>query len=293
MELRHLRTALAAARHGSVNDTAAALDLAPSSVSQRIRELEHEVGVPLFDRTNRGIRPTARGRQYLASIAAALRDIDDATHRLQEREEPVRVGALQGITSGLLQPLLDRVCRDDPDLPVVLHPDSDRSLLLRMLQAGDVDVVLLLDAGDRAGELGFDLPVGGFDFLDVRPVALRAVCGPDHPLRGTSPSLATLRRRGDLVGQEQRCSYWLATQSWLGPHASLTAVGGLAQVKEWVRSGRGIAVLPDFLTDDDVDSGRLHVLPIEVPDLLLRMMWRRDVTARPAQRKLVYALSQV
>lgn len=66
MEISRLETAIALAEHGTVNATAAAMELAPSSVSDRIRLLEDELGVQIFARTARGTRPTPSGTLFLA-----------------------------------------------------------------------------------------------------------------------------------------------------------------------------------------------------------------------------------
>ena len=67
--------------------TAAARELATSqpAISQRIRQLEDALGLPLFDRTQRRPRLTADGRSYHEEIAGALRRIHGATRRLQAR----------------------------------------------------------------------------------------------------------------------------------------------------------------------------------------------------------------
>lgn len=67
--------------------TAAARELGTTqpAVSQRIRQLEEALGLPLFDRTQRRIRLTADGRSYHEEIAGALRRIRGATRRLRAR----------------------------------------------------------------------------------------------------------------------------------------------------------------------------------------------------------------
>ncbi|GAA4317865.1 hypothetical protein GCM10023178_76530 [Actinomadura luteofluorescens] len=63
MELRQLRTFEAVVAHRTVTDAANALGLAPSSVSEQIRALEASLGVPLFHRGPKGMRPTEAGER--------------------------------------------------------------------------------------------------------------------------------------------------------------------------------------------------------------------------------------
>jgi len=67
--------------------TAAARELGTTqpAISQRIRQLEDALGLPLFDRTQRRPRLTADGRSYHEEIAGALRRIQGATRRLRAR----------------------------------------------------------------------------------------------------------------------------------------------------------------------------------------------------------------
>jgi len=55
MELRHLRTVVAIARHGSFTKAGAELHLAQSAVSQQLSRLEAELGITLFTRSSRSV----------------------------------------------------------------------------------------------------------------------------------------------------------------------------------------------------------------------------------------------
>jgi DNA-binding transcriptional LysR family regulator len=65
MELRHLRTLDAIARHGSFTRAAEELHLAQSALSQQVRRLEAELGVDLLTRTSRSVSVTDAGEVVL------------------------------------------------------------------------------------------------------------------------------------------------------------------------------------------------------------------------------------
>src|SRR5439155_1224464 len=71
MELRHLRTIAAVARHGSFSRAAEELHLAQSAVSQQIRRLEQELGVEVFRRSSRSVELTPEGEVILGYEYAA------------------------------------------------------------------------------------------------------------------------------------------------------------------------------------------------------------------------------
>jgi DNA-binding transcriptional LysR family regulator len=130
------------------------------------------------------------------------------------------------------------------------------------------------------------------DHFDIREVPMRIVAAPENPLLGRPVTMEEIQRTGGLIGREPRCSFWMATRRWLGPDVDLTAVGGLAQVREWVATGRGIALLPDFAVRADLDSGRLTRVDVHAPPLQLRLVWLRDREAARSLRPILYALAR-
>lgn len=291
MDLDQLRTAIALLQHRTVNQTAAALGLAPSSVSDRIRRLEGDLGTPLFIRDRSGMHPTAVGRAYLTSAGAALEALDVAAEQLHAAPR-LTVGAQASIADELLPAVLEDLRRTRPELTVQLRPDPNRGRLIAALDHGEIDVAVLLDVGEHVGDLGFTHPATPIDYLDAREVPMTVVVSPDHPLLGRPVTMREIQQTGGLIGRESRCSFWMATKRWLGPDTDLTAVGGLAQVREWVATGRGIALLPEFTVRADLGSRRLAQLDVPAPPLQLRLIWREDHKDATSLRQVLYALTQ-
>jgi DNA-binding transcriptional LysR family regulator len=94
MELRHLRTIVAVARHGSFTKAAEELYLAQSAISQQIRRLEQELGVEVFRRTSRKVELTAEGHLILGYAQRVLNEVDGMQSELEE---------LTGLLSGKLK----------------------------------------------------------------------------------------------------------------------------------------------------------------------------------------------
>jgi DNA-binding transcriptional LysR family regulator len=84
MELRHLRTIAAVARHRSFTKAAEELYLAQSAISQQIRRLEAELGVEVFRRTSRSVELTAEGRVILDYAQRVLAEVDGLHSELEE-----------------------------------------------------------------------------------------------------------------------------------------------------------------------------------------------------------------
>src|ERR687889_32343 len=84
MTLQQLRYFLAAAEHGSFSAAAAALLMAQPSLSDQIRKLEAELGVPLFARVGRGLALTEAGRMLRPHAERTLAEAEDAVASVQQ-----------------------------------------------------------------------------------------------------------------------------------------------------------------------------------------------------------------
>src|SRR5512133_4131187 len=76
MELRHLRTIAAVARHGSLTKAGEELYLSQSAISQQIRRLELELGFEVFRSPSRSVELTAEGRVILACAQRVIAEVD-------------------------------------------------------------------------------------------------------------------------------------------------------------------------------------------------------------------------
>ena len=81
MELRHLRYVIAIAEEGAVTRAAARLRMQQPPLSQQLRDLERELGFPLFDRSRKGVEPTAAGAVFLEEARSVLAQAQRAKDR--------------------------------------------------------------------------------------------------------------------------------------------------------------------------------------------------------------------
>ncbi|MEC3975122.1 LysR family transcriptional regulator [Amycolatopsis sp. H20-H5] len=117
MDLGRLRTFRELADRGSVTAAARALHCTPSAVSQQIKALQGEVGLPLTEPAGRGLRLTDAGRALVARADEVLAALDRAESELDTyRSAPrgrVRVAIFQSAALMLLPGLLHRVAEYD------------------------------------------------------------------------------------------------------------------------------------------------------------------------------------
>lgn len=94
MELRHLRYFIAVAEERHVGRAAQRLHIAQPPLSRQIRDLEREVGTPLFERTARGVTLTPAGRAFLAPARLTLAQAERA-QRTAQRAAAGEIGRLR------------------------------------------------------------------------------------------------------------------------------------------------------------------------------------------------------
>lgn len=142
----------AAARLGSMTAAAQELGTTQPAVSQRIRALEDAIGVPLFDRSTRRLRPTRSGQEYYDDTAAALRRIVGATRRLQSRAHALHRELMFAVHFGFahrwLLPRMSRLESAFPGTQFEVIP-VDRDDAPEMTAA---DLTIRFDRFDQRGE---------------------------------------------------------------------------------------------------------------------------------------------
>lgn len=97
MKLNQLRDVAAIAKQGSLRGAARALGLAQPALTRSVRELEHELGAPLFERARRGMTLTPVGAAFVRRANAILTDV----RRAQEEVEQISGGVGGSLVAGL------------------------------------------------------------------------------------------------------------------------------------------------------------------------------------------------
>lgn len=120
-----LRIFVVAARHLSFTEAAAALNLTQSAVSHRIRGLEEDLELTLFNRLTRRLELTPEGRTLAHRVGQAIGDIDKCVLDLSkiDDDQPLRVTMLPSVASHWLIPRLARIRNRHPDVKVQVIAD--------------------------------------------------------------------------------------------------------------------------------------------------------------------------
>lgn len=151
VELRHLHYILASARNGSFSAAAVELNVRQPIVSKRIREIEDELGISLFDRSKAGARLTTTGEEFVFSARRIIEDVERLADRARAiaagKVGRVVVGFYKSLSAGGFRTALRDFRQQYADIEVELVESSFAELLAAVL-SGAIDTAIILgDAG--------------------------------------------------------------------------------------------------------------------------------------------------
>ncbi|HEY4278437.1 MAG TPA: LysR substrate-binding domain-containing protein [Conexibacter sp.] len=286
MELRQLRYLVALADERHFTRAAARLRVAQPALSQQIRKLERELGVPLFDRTTRSVRLTEAGELLVVRARRVLAEIEDAGEELREL-----AGVVAGrVTIGMSQTpgpfdvvgLLAGFHASFPDVELAMREDLSVSLA-GQLRAGELDVAFLtiVDEPDTSG-------------LTVHPLAveeLLVVLAPGHPLAGRERLAVDELREEEFVSFPRgatirRAVERRAREAGFEPR-TVFETSEVSRTRALVSGGLGVAVLPR--SDALAIGPPVAVAALEGPTLTHRvsLCWREGRRHSPATRAFI------
>ena len=285
MELRQLEYFMAVAEEASFTRAAARVNVAQPGVSAQIRQLERELGQPLFDRSGRTVRLTEVGaavlpyaRAALGAVAGARHAVDELTGLLRGR---VAMGMITGCSSLELADVLAAFHQDHPGVEIALSEDnSDR--LLAGLQSGQLDLAFVGLAGAA--------PAGIETQTVVDEALVAAVCSGDPLTDSPTIALDALRERA-LISLPRGTGLRSALEdacaaAGFQPRIAFEA-SDLRIVAQLAIRGLGVAMLPESVARAHADVlGAVAIIDPE-PRGRLELAWRADGPISPAARALI------
>lgn len=159
MDVLHLRFFLAIVETGSLSRASAALRMSQPSLSQRMNQLERELGVRLLERGPRGARLTPAGADFARDASRLVRQFDHLATSAKDEHSVrglVTVGIPSGAAAYLAAPLCSQVRRRWPGVRLELF-ESMSGYINELFDRGRMDLTLAYTA--ESAHLPGDLPV--------------------------------------------------------------------------------------------------------------------------------------
>lgn len=259
MDLRQLRYFIKVVECRNITRASEALYIAQPAISQQMRNLEHDLGVQLLERSANGVVPTAAGQTLYRHALELLRQADGTRNLLhQDAEFPqgkVSVGMPSSTARMLAIPLARTVCERYPGIVLELTeaPSAD---IAKLVSGGRVDLAVMADHVETHGVASQRLITEALyllawpDFpIPVDPVPLAALARMPLILP-SAPNV--IRNRIEAAMREASLSCEIRVE------ASTTALLVAA-----VLGKLGVTILPWTATHTEVDDHKIKLARID------------------------------
>jgi DNA-binding transcriptional LysR family regulator len=266
VKLRDLHIALAVADAGSMTRAAEELAVSYPVVSKTISDLEHTLGVKLFDRSISGVEPTHYGRALLKSGVAVFDEMRKGLQQIEFIRQPdagdLHIGSSIVTDAGLLPAIMERFALDFPRAAVHVMPEN-------------IAVQQYDNLRDRKVELVFGrLPT---TMTEPDLVAETLFDEPNVVVAGSASRWAKKRNfnLADLIGEP-----WVLAQpgslarslhdavfrnSGLKPPSATVLTVSLHLYMRLIETGRWLGLVPASVMRFGGKDMKLKVLPVKVP----------------------------
>ena len=264
-----VRSFLAALEHGSLLGAARALKSSQPTIGRHIAELELQLGIALFERTGRGLKPL----EMALRLADAARAMEAGAHQLQRSVSSidesvsgtVRISASQTVACVLLPPLLMQLQRKLPGIQIELVSSNEVSNLLRR----EADIAVRMVQPDQTSlvvkRIG-KVTIGTYAHRDY----LKRAGTPRQPPELLKHALIGSDKNEDIIRGFTKMGYPVTKDQFAFRTDDLMA--------HWhaVKSGVGIGFIADYLARTDVDV--VPLLPmLKIPALPVWLAVHREI----------------
>lgn len=272
MEIKQLQTFLTVARLLNFTAAAETLNYSQSTISDHIRNLEEDIGVKLFERLGRKVFLSEDGKKLIAlaeKLVKNAEEINDLFSNDGKVRGTLRIGAAETLCVFWLPPLLKQYRVTYPEVQVTLKM-ADCLEFREMLEQNLIDVAFSFHNESQQKHLSQTDLFEDFAIL---------VAAPSYPLsKVESNSIHHLENQA-FIFPEAGCSYRIMLERFLQCYGvklgSIMELGSLEAIKQCVKSGLGISLLPAIAVNQEITSGELIPLSIEICPI-------------PIQAKMVY-----
>ncbi|MHC1547896.1 LysR family transcriptional regulator [Phyllobacterium sp. K27] len=247
-----LRTFIEVADAGGLSVAARRLGVSKSLVSRRISKLEAELRVQLLARTPRGIALTEPGIAFKEHAARIISEMDAALEIVSPTGDlrgRLRISAPISFGVTHLTPVLSRLALQHPHLEIAVS-------------FSDYTVDLVAEGFDCAVRIGV-LPDSNLIGRRIGPVRGTLVASPDYIAKHGAPKCLEDIAKHEAVMQKAESWRFLGDDGNIAirPQGRFKVDNGIAVAKA-AAAGLGLAVLPNFVIEEQLESGALvEVLP--------------------------------
>jgi len=236
-------------RYKSIRKYSIKENISQSAVSKSIQILEDALNTKLFIRKQSGVELTQAGLSLLNFGDDMKKLIDSTENKIKEKtgikfSGSVKIGSYQSISIYFTPKLVKYIYKSHPDLEVNIISDSSKELI-RMLKKGEIDLAISVNPKPQTGLKNVFLYKDFYSFFQ-------------------SPRLENNKKVYTFLEAQDEDKKTIETHvQKLNKDYKFLSCGDFETAMAMAKEELGLAILPDWVAKQDVDSGRLSRVKIK------------------------------
>lgn len=266
MNTRFVETFVLLARIGSVRQVARQLHSTPGAISMRVRKLEAELGVVLFNWDHKTLQITDDGIRLLPfaeRLMEATQALENSATAPGHEQGRIRIGVIETVVHTFLPEFMKAMARLMPGVTIDLSVELTVNLKEQLMRR---EVDLLVRVQGEEGSSPFSITKPAVE-LPIHWVARpRTVPARDIVRKVLGKQLLTQMRGSAPYESAVAIAQQLAAEQGMLPsELRITGSPSLAALVSLVREGVGVAIMPGVLVKDSIERGELQELALPAP----------------------------
>ena len=284
MEIKNLLSFKTIAETKSFSQAALTLGYAQSTITFQIKQLETELGVPLFDRIGNHIRLTESGHILLDYTLRILSLSNEAKHVIADNASPsgiLRIAGISSLCANILPRLIKKYNEAFPNV-IISATTLTKLEVLDKVNNGSADIGLYMD---------FEIPSRDAYTAVHLDNPLYFICSSNNKLcREKSLTIKDLDRI-PFIATEPQCSYRkVLTNLFMDNNITPSVIfesENTEVIKRFVQSDIGVSFLPEIAVREELATGSLCKLSItdNIPTTYINVIHRKNQWITPAIRE--------
>ena len=261
MELKYLYTMKKIIETGSYQDAAAALNYAPSTISFQVRELEKELHIQLFEKSGGRMVLTQAGEELLPYVNQVLDSVNNLLSYGTSQDMfrgTLTIALPESLTTYELQPVFKKFKEKAPCVQLSLRV-MNCFAIHEQLATSDIDLAIHYDVGRYRGNI---------ETIPLRSYSLVLVGSPELSAAERDFVTSNQNKRLCHIQNDKDALYLKILERYLRKQnitlEKRIEVWSIESIKRSAMSNLGIAYLPRFTVEEELQSGLLIELPTQI-----------------------------
>jgi len=250
--LNSIKAFASAAKHQSFTKAAAELNVTQGAVSRQIAILEDYLGLDLFERKHQSLLLTKAAKEYLKSVNAALKILEQASAKLskQTSREIINVSVLSSLSNKWLIPQLKKFKEKNPEYKINLFISSSH---VNLDSRDDIDFSIRITKGNCWK---------GFKVEKLFKEEMVCVCSPEFKIKAPLKNVAELLSHNLLFHSNRPNAWYEFFKHHKIKQNEIEINDGYQHsfmLIKAAKDGFGIGLVPKFLVEEELKTGQLKL----------------------------------